>query len=123
MARVRQGNEAISGKAAKDPRNSLGCQAKIVRDFHAVHRQDDLGRLGGLATGPVAHFQEEGGEPLFLVAPPHGQEPALRGGDLVTGLIQPGDCEQGLRQGALGLLVKPFDDVELLKLVEQGLAA
>jgi FixJ family two-component response regulator len=42
---------------------------------------------------------------------------------LVTGLILPGDCERSMSQGAVGLLVKPFDDVALLDLVERALAA
>ncbi len=40
---------------------------------------------------------------------------------LVTAFVQPGDREQGLGQGAVGFLVKPFDDVLLLDLIAEAL--
>jgi len=42
---------------------------------------------------------------------------------LATAYVQPGDREQGLGAGAIGFLVKPFMDVDLLGLVESGLGA
>lgn len=40
---------------------------------------------------------------------------------LATAFVQPGDREQGMAAGAIGFLVKPFMDVDLLDLVESGL--
>ncbi len=42
---------------------------------------------------------------------------------LITAFVQPGDCERGIRQGAVGFLVKPFDDTDLLSLIDKSLAA
>ncbi len=41
----------------------------------------------------------------------------------ITAFVQPGDCERGIRQGAVGFLVKPFDDTDLLSLIDKSLAA
>ena len=40
---------------------------------------------------------------------------------LVTAFAQPGEREQGLAEGAIGFLVKPFDDVHLLDLIDAAL--
>jgi two-component system response regulator FixJ len=42
---------------------------------------------------------------------------------LITAFVQPGDSERGIRQGAVGFLVKPFDEAELLALIEESSAA
>jgi CheY-like chemotaxis protein len=42
---------------------------------------------------------------------------------LVTAFALPGDRERGLSQGALGFLMKPFEDDTLLDLIDQALAA
>jgi FixJ family two-component response regulator len=42
---------------------------------------------------------------------------------LITAFVLPGDCERGLRLGAVGFLVKPFDEAELLTLIAQSSAA
>ena len=41
----------------------------------------------------------------------------------ITAFVEPGDCERGIRQGAVGFLVKPFDEAELLSLIDKSLAA
>ncbi len=41
----------------------------------------------------------------------------------ITAFVQPGDCERGIRQGAVGFLVKPFDEAELLTLIDKSHAA
>jgi two-component system response regulator FixJ len=38
-----------------------------------------------------------------------------------TAFAEPGDCEAGIRSGAIGFLVKPFEASGLLDLVEAGL--
>lgn len=42
---------------------------------------------------------------------------------LITASVQPGDNERSIRQGAVGFLVKPFDETELLTLIDKSLAA
>ena len=42
---------------------------------------------------------------------------------LVTAFPQPGESEQGLREGAIGFLVKPFESSALLDLVERARSA
>jgi two-component system response regulator FixJ len=42
---------------------------------------------------------------------------------LITAFVEPGDCERGIRQGAVGFLVKPFDESDLLTLIDKSIAA
>jgi len=94
------GHGVAAYPSAEDFRSSVSPSARGVLVL-------DL-RMPGMNGFELQEWLRDQGSPLKVI--------------LVTAIAQPGDCERGLREGAIGFLVKPFDDKDLLTQVAGALA-